>query len=171
MPRLILYRHAKSDWSTPDLADHDRGLAPRGVDAALRLAAWLDQSGFRPDRVLCSTALRTRLTLQPLLPLLSSDCDIQLTREIYDLRDADYIELMRRKGGDARCLMLIGHNPAMHDTARELVIEGAAADLHALGEKFPTAGLAVIDLPCADFAGLVAQSGRLLHFIRPRDLV
>ena len=29
MLRLLLMRHAKSDWNTPETGDHDRGLNPR----------------------------------------------------------------------------------------------------------------------------------------------
>ncbi|WP_439529757.1 SixA phosphatase family protein [Pannonibacter sp.] len=171
MPRLILYRHAKSDWSNPELHDHDRWLAPRGEDAAQRMATWINAEQLKPDLILCSTALRTRLTLQALLPGLRGSCEIRLMREIYDASESDYIDLLRRHGGSARTLMLIAHNPATHDTARELVVEGDADAMHALAEKFPTAGLAVIDLPCEDFAGLQPASGRLVRFVRPRDLM
>ena len=38
MKRLHILRHAKSSWDEPDLADHERPLAPRGEKAALRIA-------------------------------------------------------------------------------------------------------------------------------------
>lgn len=170
MRTIILYRHAKSDWSDPAIADHDRWLAPRGEDAARRMAAWIEAEQLMPDLILCSTALRTRLTLQALLPVLGTRCEIRLMPEIYAASESDYVDLLRAHGGSAETVMLIAHNPAIHDTARELVAEGDADALHALTEKFPTAALAIIEVPCDSLAGLLPQSGRLVRFIRPRDL-
>jgi phosphohistidine phosphatase len=62
---------------------------------------------------------------------------------------------------------VIGHNPSIQATALALVGKRASADLTA---KFPTAALAVIDFEAAGWAGLKAGSGRLVAFIRPRDL-
>ena len=62
MRRLILFRHAKSDWADPLLEDHDRGLAPRGRRVAGSMGAWLAGRGFRPDLVVCSTAVRAQAT-------------------------------------------------------------------------------------------------------------
>jgi phosphohistidine phosphatase SixA len=58
--RLVLLRHAKSDW--PDVADQDRPLAKRGRRDAPAVGRWLGQSGYAPDAVICSTALRARET-------------------------------------------------------------------------------------------------------------
>lgn len=63
MLRLILVRHAKSGWDDPGLDDHDRPLAPRGRRAAGWLGTALRDGGFLPETILCSSALRTRQTL------------------------------------------------------------------------------------------------------------
>ena len=63
--RLILTRHAKSDWDDPMLDDHDRPLNKRGQRSAAELGEWLHSRGYEPDEVLCSTALRTRETWAP----------------------------------------------------------------------------------------------------------
>ena len=63
---LILMRHAKSDWGHAGLADHDRPLNARGTRDAPRMGAWLRGKGHLPDEVLCSTATRTRQTLEGL---------------------------------------------------------------------------------------------------------
>ena len=62
MKRLILVRHAKSDWSL-GMADHDRPLNVRGRASAAAIGRWLREKNLRPDQVLCSTATRTRETL------------------------------------------------------------------------------------------------------------
>ena len=68
MLTLTLFRHAKSSWATPGLPDFDRPLAPRGEEAAPLMAAFLAESGLAPDLVLCSSARRTRETLDLALP-------------------------------------------------------------------------------------------------------
>lgn len=171
MPRLLLMRHAKSDWSTPGLADHDRPLNARGEDAARRMACWIAEQGLKPDLILCSTALRTRMTLAALLPVLGSETEIRLTRRIYEQSESDYISLLREEGGEAQTLMLIAHNPASHDTACELAIPGSGTGWAALETKFPTAALAVLESPAASWAGLLPLSCKLLHFIQPRQLM
>ena len=62
MTTLVLVRHAKSDWGHPGLADHNRPLNDRGLRDAPVLAQRLAATGFRPDRLLTSTALRARTT-------------------------------------------------------------------------------------------------------------
>ena len=61
--QLILMRHAKSSWDDPAAADFDRPLNGRGRRSAKALGHWLRQRGWLPDRVLCSSARRTRETL------------------------------------------------------------------------------------------------------------
>ena len=58
--RLILLRHAKSDW--PDVPDRDRPLAKRGRRDAPKIGRWLREHGYLPDIVICSDARRTRQT-------------------------------------------------------------------------------------------------------------
>jgi phosphohistidine phosphatase len=67
--RLLLLRHAKSDWSG-SCGDHDRPLAPRGRKAAPRMGPFMRKKGYVPAAVLCSTAERTKETLELLLPAL-----------------------------------------------------------------------------------------------------
>ena len=62
MIRLVLVRHAKSDWANPSIDDHDRPLNARGLRDAPRMARALAGTGFRPEVILSSTALRARTT-------------------------------------------------------------------------------------------------------------
>ncbi len=80
---------------------------------------------------------------------------------VYDRRDQDYLGLIAEQGGDAKALMIIGHNSATEQTAASLVGPGAATG------SFPTGGIAVIDLEASAWTALVPGSGRLIHFLRP----
>jgi phosphohistidine phosphatase len=70
MKQLFLLRHAKSSWDDSELVDHDRPLAPRGRRAVKLIAEHLRREGVTPDLVLCSSALRTRETLEGIAPAL-----------------------------------------------------------------------------------------------------
>lgn len=56
---LIVLRHAKSAW--PDVEDHERPLAPRGLRDAPKAGHWLRESGHIPDQVVYSRKSRTRV--------------------------------------------------------------------------------------------------------------
>lgn len=170
MARLFLLRHAKSSWDDATSPDFDRPLNIRGRSAAPMMGRHMADHALFPERVLCSTARRTRETLAGLLPHLSGDMDIQLMRSIYTASDAGYLDILRRHGGGTRSLMLIGHNPGMQDTALSLIGSGNPAFVDEIRDKFPTAGLAVIDFDLADWAKLAPGSGRIVAFFRPREI-
>ena len=170
MPRLMLLRHAKSSWTEAATTDFERPLAPRGQKAAPLMGRYMLENGLLPDRVLCSSALRTRLTFAAILPFLDTDVSALFVRSIYDALDDDYLGILRSQGGDAETLLLIGHNPATHETALALAGTGKADDIERLEAGFPTAALAVIDFEDGDWPTLEAGSGRLVRFVKPRDL-
>ncbi len=168
--RLLLLRHAKSDWGEPDLADFDRPLNNRGKAAAFKMARYLKDTGLLPSQILCSTSLRTRETLARLLPGFPQEAQIHLLSDLYSDSEGDYLGFIRKQGGRAQSLMVIGHNPAMENTALTLTGTADAAAVADLREKYPTAGLAVIDFDIADWSELQPGTGHLDRFIKPRDL-
>lgn len=150
--KIILLRHAKSDWSMPDQPDSDRPLNARGRAAAARMGAWLRSRGHLPDRVLCSDAARTRETLAGLgLP----EVETEFRADLYGA-DADAI-LAAVAEIDAACLLVIGHNPGMAEAARRAC---ATRPTHPDFARYPTGACTVVDGPLP---------GRCLDFATPRD--
>lgn len=171
MLRLMLLRHAKSDWDHPGLADFDRPLAARGRDAAPRIGRYMAEQDLSPDRILCSTAQRAKETLALVLPHLTGNIAITLTSALYESHaDRDYLDIIVQHGGTARALMLVGHNPATEDTAMALVGDGDPDALRSLRAKYPTAALAVIDFAAEAWSEIAPESGRLERFVTPRSL-
>ncbi|MCV0424024.1 MAG: histidine phosphatase family protein [Roseibium sp.] len=168
--RLLLLRHAKSDWGDPGLADIDRPLNPRGKAAAVSMARYMTEAGLISNQILCSTSQRTRETLARLLPYHSQEARIQLLLDLYNQSEDDYSGLIRKFGGRAQNLMVIGHNPAMEETALSLAGTGSPTAMADIEEKYPTAALAVIDFDIADWSELKAGTGHLERFVKPRDL-
>lgn len=168
--RLLLFRHAKSDWDDPDLADIDRPLNARGKTAAVAMSDYLSAQKLWPSLILCSTSQRTRETLARLLPFLPQEAHIQLLSDLYWQSEDSYAALIRKHGGRAQTLMVIGHNPATEDTAHTLAGTGDKDALADMREKYPTAALAVIDFDIADWEELATGTGHLDRFVKPRDL-
>jgi len=170
--RILLLRHAKSSWDTPGLTDHDRPLARRGQRAAPAMGAHFAGTGLRVDRIVSSTAARARSTAR--LFRKAFDERIPLT-ERRDLYHADRIDLLsiaveEAKGEDDARILLVGHNPGMHDLAMFLCGEGESEDIARLEAKFPTCALAEFDLPGNSTVHLQRGACTLLRFVHPRDL-
>ncbi|MES0882641.1 SixA phosphatase family protein [Roseibium sp. SCP14] len=168
--RLLLLRHAKSDWGDPSLADIDRPLNRRGKSAAVEMSRYMKTERLLPNRILCSTSQRTRETLAKLLPYLQQETQILLLSDLYRQSEDDYTDLIRKHGSRAQNLMIIGHNPATEETAFALAGTGNADAMNDLQVKYPTAALSVIDFDISDWSDLKPKTGHLERFVKPRDL-
>lgn len=166
MHTLYLLRHAKSSWDDSSLTDHQRPLAPRGVHAAAAIAAYLESRNVQVDLVLCSTAVRTRQTLDLIMPALG-DPPVEFEDELYGASDDELIDRLRRVPDSARSVMAIGHNPGMHDLALRLAAAGER--LPQLAAKFPTAALATLELGGETWAEC-DRDARLADYVVPREL-
>jgi phosphohistidine phosphatase len=144
MHTLYLLRHAKSSWSDPSLPDHESPLAPKGVRDAKRLAKHLRRLEITPALVLCSSAPDTR-----------------------DVR-ARAAQRLRAVPDTVGSLLLIGHNPGLHDLA--LVLTATGAELDRLEAKFPTAGLATLALPRSTWSTLGQGDAELVSYVVPKQL-
>lgn len=169
--RLILVRHAKSAW--PDVADRDRPLAKRGRRQAPLAGAWLRSAGYRPDLVLCSPARRTRDTWQLVAAKLGTAGKVRYEERVYGASAGALLELVHEVQASVKTLFLVGHSPGLPDLAIELAGDGpraARADaLERLTAKFPTAAVAVLEVP-GKWRHLAHGGARLADFMIPGDL-
>ncbi|NRG17994.1 histidine phosphatase family protein [Rhizobiales bacterium] len=170
MKRLLLLRHAKSDWSRRERSDFERTLNDRGLRSAPLMGRHIANHAMVPDKVLCSSSRRTRETLGLMMPFFDREMDIRLLRSLYNASEDDYLEIIRKFGGMAKTLMVLGHNPAMQETALRLAGNGNPDLTEAISGKFPTAGLAVIDFEAPSWSKLEEMSGRAVAFFRPKEI-
>ncbi len=170
--RLVLMRHAKSDWGGAWTGDHDRPLAARGQRDAPLVGRWLAGEGLKPDKALCSTARRARATCELALAAMEASPPVLLIDRLYTFGDpAPLLEAIRAHGGEAETLMLTGHNEAIHELALLLAREADGKHLKRLKKKFPTAAVAAYDMALRDWKQLSPTTpSRLTHHIRPKDL-
>jgi len=165
--RLLLLRHAKALPGERGIRDRDRPLAPRGHRDAELMAPLV--AAESPDLILCSPARRTRETLAGLA---NGDAATDNTIFVGDLYDAtgNYLDIIAAYGGDAACVLVIGHNPTIQATALALAASGERALIGAVTEKYPTAGFAVLELDISSWRNLASASGRLTAFRTPREM-
>lgn len=169
MKELHLLRHAKSDWDDPGLDDFDRPLAKRGRRAAKRMARFLAQAGVQPDHVLCSAARRTRETHALIASELPAETPVAFERELYLAGSQALLRRLRRLPDELRSVMVIGHNPDLHELA--LGLASPEAEEHArLTAKFPTAALASLEIDIDHWRDLALGRHRLLRFVVPAEL-
>ena len=159
--KLILMRHAKSDWSLSH-ADHDRPLNPRGVKSAKALGNWLRQKGHLPDEVLCSTSARTRETLD----LLNLGAPVRFERALYEASPSSLLDTLYSARGS--CVLMLAHNPGIAALAQALV---ATPPTHDRFFDYPTCATLVMDFEVLAWNKIEPGTGRALDFIVPRELV
>jgi phosphohistidine phosphatase len=170
MRRLMLLRHAKSDWTKPGARDHERVLAPRGREAAPRIGAYMARHGLVPDLALCSTATRARATWDLAAAAFVDPPSTVYEDRLYEVGAAALLDVVRETKPAVHLLLLVGHNPGLHDFAQRLIASGDVDMRQRLTEKFPTGALAVIDFPVDNWRKLHPRSGRLDRFVVPRML-
>ena len=122
MISLALVRHAKSDGRDASFDDHDRPLNDRGVRDAPRMAHQLAAAGFRPDRILASTALRARTTAADFAA--EFGIETELDPELYGAP----AEVLLHAAGAAgvSCVLVVAHDPGMSVLAARLSDEAIA---------------------------------------------
>jgi phosphohistidine phosphatase len=120
--RLIVLRHAKSDWSS-GVGDHDRPLAGRGRREAVLAGRWLREHGVDVDLVLCSSAKRARQTWKRVagqLAIRGAGPDLRVEDRLYAASDRQLLRVVRALPDSARAVLLVGHNPGLEDLVAEL---------------------------------------------------
>jgi phosphohistidine phosphatase len=169
--RLMLLRHAKAEKALPGMRDRDRALAARGRKDAARLGAYLIHHGLVPDQVLVSPARRTRETWEELEPVLSPAAAATYDERLYEGGPEAVLAVAKAADPSAHTLLVVGHNPVLHDVARLLVASGDVMLREQLNEGLPTTGLVVIGFAGDDWQTLHPRGGRLERLVTPGSLI
>jgi len=169
MRRLLLLRHAKTERDSATGRDRDRALDARGRDDAAEIGAWLAGQPPAPERVLVSAAVRARETWD-LLPAALRAIPVEHRDDLYGAETGDLLDIIRTVDGDPATLLVVAHNPGLHELALALVNGGDKAAWQELNRNLPTGSLVTIDLPADDWLDISLRSGRLAGLMTPKLL-
>ena len=167
MRRLLLLRHAKTERAEPGERDRDRKLMARGRADAPVIGAYMARHRLAPDFVLVSPVTRAEETWALVAAALGKPPRVARDARIYNASPQTLIEVIGETR-DARALLVVGHNPGLHDLAVQLIASGDVEARERINEKLPTSGLVVIEFPYDDWSRLHRSSGRLERFVSPR---
>jgi phosphohistidine phosphatase len=174
MRRLMLLRHAKTENDAPSGRDRDRRLDDRGRSDAAEIGGWIGRHPPFPDSVLVSPATRSHQTWEIVREAMKDRApkpQVELVPELYGADPSQLLQIIRAaSASDPQRLMVVGHNPGMHELALALSGSGDAAGRKALADNLPTSGLAVFDFSVDDWADVAFRHGRLVMFVSPKVL-
>jgi phosphohistidine phosphatase len=173
MRRLMLLRHAKTENDAPSGRDQDRRLDDRGRHDAAEIGAWIGKNPPYPSLVLVSNAVRALQTWEIAWEAMKvvPAPHVELMAELYGADVSQLLQTIRLASvADPKRLLIVGHNPGMHELAIALAGSGDAAGRGALADNLPTAGLAIFDFDIDDWNDVGIRGGRLEQFVSPKLL-
>jgi phosphohistidine phosphatase len=164
MKRLTLVRHAKSDWSLPGQPDWDRALNKRGQRDAPEMARRLRARKLKPELILTSPAVRALATATIMARELKVPASIVRHEErLYLAGPNDMLNVIRELGGQAKHLMVFGHNPGITEFANQL----SAGDRI---DNMPTCAVFTAEFKLEDWSALDWETGQHAEFDYPKNL-
>ena len=169
MLRLYIMRHAKSSWAVPGARDFDRELNEWGIADLKKITNFIKKEEIRPDKILCSSAIRTRQTLGEIVDAFSNKPEIEYTERLYSSGLSEYIEIINNTK-NAKSIFLIGHNPMCGSMATSLPSSGNADDLEKIAYTYPTATVSIIDFDIDNWSNAAKGNGILQKAIFPSQI-
>jgi phosphohistidine phosphatase len=174
MRRLMLLRHAKTENDAPSGRDQDRQLDKRGRHDAAEIGGWIGRHPPFPDLALVSPATRAHQTWDIAWEAMKDRAPhprVELLPELYGADPSQLLQTIRGVAPtDPHRLMVIGHNPGMHELALALTGSGDADGRKALADNLPTSGLAIFDFAINDWDDVAFRRGKLVLFVSPKVL-
>ncbi len=161
--RIMIMRHAKSDWEAGISTDHQRPLNARGRKDAPKIAMHLKDLGWVPEIILCSDAVRTTQTYD-LMRAVFKDAQVIFLPALYESTSGTIIDQMERIDARYQSVMVIAHNPGVSELTERLT--GHFTEL-------TTANVLCLDGGLEDWAELssaMRPSWKVQHWLQPRKL-
>jgi phosphohistidine phosphatase len=165
---LHLLRHAKSSWKE-DVEDRERALNGRGREAARRVGKHLAKTIGSLDLILCSSALRTRETLQLVLANFAVTPRSAIEDELYAASQEELMDRLRRLSEEEVNVLLVGHNPGLHELAVALAATSSPGFRGLTSGKFPTTACASFQIS-GPWSALAFSRHMLVDYVTPASL-
>ena len=172
MRRLMLLRHSKTETDAPSGRDQDRRLDERGRRDAAEIGSWIARHPPFPDFVQVSPTIRAKQTWELAFEAMQERVappQVEFLPDLYGAEPGQMLEIIRTASAtDPKHLLVVGHNPGMHELALMLIGSGDPAGRDALADNLPTSGLAVFDFATEDWNDVAFRRGKLILFVSPK---
>lgn len=163
MKKLLLVRHAKSDWKADDFSDFERSLSKRGLKDAPLMGEYIKSKNIFPDLIVSSAANRAVTTAEIIGEILNYDLD-SINSEIgLYLCGADNIfNNIKRIDDNINTLMIVAHNPDL------TILSNYLAEIHI--DNIPSCGIVFIELNIDKWQDIAPENSRLVFFQYPKSI-
>lgn len=162
MKRLILLRHAKSDWSNIELTDFQRPLNERGRKDAPEMGRRIRKTEFNPEIILVSTANRTKETISLFVSAAEWEKTDLIEKDwLYLASQEEYIKYIEKMHDEVTHLCICGHNPTISNVINYFAGESIT--------NVPTCGIAVIDFEFDSWKEIGFDTGKLIYYDYPKN--
>lgn len=167
MKTLYLLRHAQAAPSQGE-ADKDRPLSPQGLEQAAALGKVMLSKDYTPEAALCSSALRTRQTLEGVMTSLPA---IAVTHKdaIYEAGRGEILTLIQSTPETVGSLLIVGHNPTIHGVAALMAKEDKPAPMERLSMGYAPGSLSVLECPIESWAEIQPMNNPLKDVLVAAD--
>jgi len=163
MKTVIFFRHGKSDWNANFGADHERPINKRGRQASARMGRFLADAGQLPDRIITSSAVRARETLERAAKDGEwGEISTLVTRDLYEASPSAVLDVIRSEDDDLTRLLLVGHEPTWSDAIGRMIGGGRI--------KMSTATMARVDFEITSWQEVDFNQGVLKWLVPPKSL-
>lgn len=161
MKKLVIIRHAKSDWEDTTLDDYDRPLNERGLKDAPFMGKFLQEKGLKPDLIMCSPALRSIKTAELISKEVAYEKIICPNQYIYEAFVNTLQDIVSFIHDDNDTVFLVGHNPG---------VSALAYMLSELKQSVPTCATVEIDFDCDSWMDVSKENSTLISYDSPKKL-
>lgn len=159
--KLLLIRHAKSDWADANLSDFNRPLNHRGLQASVEMAQRIAVQKLVPHKIVSSPAVRAISTCELMVKTWHKDVkEIQQRSEIYEANLSDLLKIVNHFDDADDYVALFGHNNGITDFAVYLT----DADIF----NIPTCGIVLIEFPFESWKLVSKNTGEVLMYDYPK---
>jgi len=161
MKKIMIIRHAKSDWGVGSLRDIDRPLNGRGKLAASTMGKEINKRNLDPDLIISSPALRAKMTAKAVAENTKYTKNIVWDESFYFGYTNEIIQKVKKIDESFEKIIILGHNPTWSEIAEKLS-----------GEYFnmKTADLVVLEFD-GKWKDLKDYSCKVVNYISPKELI
>ena len=170
MKTIFLLRHAKSSWDDITLDDFDRPLSHRGIKSCEKIGKFIKKKKIIPVIVYCSNAIRAKQTWELTNRIIKKKENIFFSNALYMANLNSFITFVHKTIDSFSSLMIVSHNPGIENFALELIKNKKNKFYDNISMKYPTAALAIILFDEKKWSNIKIGTGKIIDFIKPRDL-